>query len=129
MTTFIDTNVLLRLLLNDNQEHRSKALDILRTAAPESVAVLDAVMVEIIFQLESPRSYGIDRNDYLPHLVSLLQVECFAIEKPTWDALELLGAHAKLDYTDCLLLALTRAESTHGVLTFDRELNRALGDI
>lgn len=127
MTTYIDSNALLRLLLNDNPEHRVKALDVLRTASVGSVAVLDAVLVEVIFQLESPRSYDIARDEYLPHLVSLLQVECFTITKTTWDALELLAWHAKLDYTDCLLLAHAQANPTHAVLTFDRELNRELG--
>jgi predicted nucleic acid-binding protein len=128
VTTYIDSNALLRLLLNDNPEHRAKALNVLRTAPAETVAVLDAVIVEVTFQLESPLSYGIEREDYLPHLVSLLQVECFAIVNSTWDALELLARHATLDYTDCLLLAHAQANPSHAVLTFDRDLNRELGD-
>lgn len=124
MTTYIDTNVLLRLLLNDHPEQREQAQTSLEGAPAESVAVLDAVLVEILFQLESPRSYGIERDDYLPHLVSLLQVECFAVTKATWVALELLGENHTLDYTDCLLLASTES-SDHTILTFDRELNRA----
>lgn len=129
MATYVDTNVLLRLLLNDNPEQRTQGLKVLRAAPTESVVVLDAVLVEIVFQLESPRSYGIDREEYLPHLILLLQVECFSIVKTTWNALDLLAKHPKLDYTDCLLLASIRAgkigaNDTHTLLTFDRELDR-----
>ena len=126
MTIYVDTNVLLRLLLNDTPQQRAKGLAALRTAPPESVAILDAVLVEVVFQLESPRSYGIDRTDHLPHLVSLLQVECFAVAETTWVALDLLAKHTKLDYAGCLLLAFSRSHQSHTVLTFDRELNRVL---
>lgn len=41
-------------------------------------------------------------------------------------ALELLAEYATLNYVDCLLMAITRANQTHTVLTFDRELNRVM---
>ena len=124
MATYIDTNVVLRLLLNDDPAQRSKGLRALESATTGSVAVLDTVLVEVVFQLESPRSYGIERDDHLPHLVALLQAECFVLQTMTWKALELLAENPKLDYTDCLLIAYARAETTDSVLSFDRELNR-----
>ena len=101
-----------------------KGLQALEAAPIGSVAVLDSVLVEVVFQLESPRSFGLDRDDHLPHLFSLLQAECFAIGKTTWRALELLAENPKLNYTDCLLITFAGANATDSVLSFDRELNR-----
>jgi predicted nucleic-acid-binding protein len=55
----------------------------------------------------------------------LLQSECFRLDPASWKALELMAAYPKLDFTDCLLIARSRADADTGVLSFDRELLRA----
>ena len=127
MTKLIDTNVLLRLLIGDVPEQRDRALGWLDPAPGGSVLVIDAVLVKLLFQLESRSGYGLPRSTHLPRVRTLLQSECFLLEAASWTALDLMGTHPKLDFADCLLIARSRSTADAVVLSFDRELIRVAG--
>lgn len=127
MTKLIDTNVLLRLLIGDVPEQRDRALGWLDPTPGGSVLVIDAVLVELLFQLESRSGYGLPRSTHLPRVRTLLQSECFLLDPASWTALDLMGTHPKLDFTDCLLIARSRSPADAVVLSFDRELIRVAG--
>ena len=74
MTKLIDSNVLLRLLIGDVPEQRDRALGWLDPAPGGSVLVIDAVLVKLLFQLESRSGYGLPRSTHLPRVRTLLQV-------------------------------------------------------
>lgn len=126
MASLIDTNVLLRLLIGDVPMQREQALGWLESAENGAVQVVDAVLVELLFQLESRGGYNLARATHLPAVRALLQSECFRLDIVSWTALGLMERHPKLDYTDCLLLAMARSGDGVDVLTFDRELNRQI---
>lgn len=122
--TLVDTNVLLRILLGDVPAQRDLALSSLAGAAPASIGVLDAVLVETVFQLESRNGYAIPRSVHLPRLVELLHTAPFVLDPESWTALAILEEHPTLDYTDCLLLAHAKAHPSISIVSFDREVNR-----
>lgn len=126
MARLIDTNALLRVLLGDVPEQAKRTMRWLAAAEPATIEVLDAVLVEALFQLESKRGAGLKRDAYLGHVVALLEQPCFSLSNTTWRALTLYQGNPKLDYVDCVLLAASVADASVEVFTFDKELRAAL---
>ena len=121
-----DSNFYLRLLTGDTPEQSSRAVAWLRSQPEASVLVLDTVLVEVLFLLESNRAYGIKRADFLPELLLLIRSLQWRVSPLTALALEHFAA-TKLDYVDCLLLAMRESGQVTAVATFDKGLQKALG--
>lgn len=123
-----DTNALLPLLVDDRPKETEAVLIALdeATATGEAVVVTESVLVEVCAVRR--RDYGLGREDVAVAVDSLLS----AAPLTSWDAplashaLTLMRRDPGLAITDCLLAA--RAERRGAaVLTFDRNLQRALG--
>ncbi|MBE5847233.1 MAG: type II toxin-antitoxin system VapC family toxin [Lachnospiraceae bacterium] len=117
----LDTNIILRYLLNDDASLSDKARQIISTE--NCIAYLE-VISEVVFVLQSPRCYGIPRCDIAEQL-RLLSDEIL-IDK--WDVLDCaLNAYVekpKLDFVDCLLYGYS--QNGYSVETFDKRLSRKL---
>src|SRR5258706_5658059 len=100
-----DSNFYLRLLTGDTPEHSTRAIAWLRGQPEASILVLDAVLVGVLFLLESTRAYGLKRTDFLPELLLMIRGLQWRVPPLTAQALEYFAA-TKLDYADCLLLAM-----------------------
>jgi predicted nucleic-acid-binding protein len=118
-----DSNVYLRLLLGDVPAQSDKALNWLAKQPDASVLVSDAVLVEVLFLLESKRAYGLKRSDFLPRLLKLLHAAPWRVLPLTEVALELF-AGSKLDYVDCLLWVMKDTDVVAEVMTFDKALQK-----
>lgn len=125
--TIVDSNVLLRLLLGDVPVQSAKALNWLAEQPAASVWVIDAVLVEVLFLLESKRAYGLRRQDFMPALLQLLGSTPWRLSALTSQALTGF-ATSKLDYVDCLLIAMQDNNGVNLVATFDKDLQKQLGD-
>lgn len=117
-TPSIDTNVILRFILNDNVEMAQRAMEVIASGAytkPEIIA-------EVVYVLKSVYSTPKDKIRSVIHKLSnLIQIEnadcvIYAID---------LFADISLDFVDCLLVAY---HSLNGevVFTFDKKLNKRL---
>ncbi len=122
-----DSNVYLRLLLGDVASQSERAIDWLSRQPESSVLVVDAVLVEVLFLLESKRAYGLKRADFMPELMRLLSGLPWYMHPLTAAALERFTA-SRLDFVDCLLLAMHEMGGTSEVATFDKALLKALGN-
>ena len=114
----IDTNVILRFILNDNVEMAQRAMEVIASGAytkPEIIA-------EVVYVLKSVYSTPKDKIRSVIHKLSnLIQIEnadcvIYAID---------LFADISLDFVDCLLVAY---HSLNGevVFNFDKKLNKRL---
>ena len=118
---FVDTNILLRWLLNDHKELGPKAEKLISSSKPASLLVTDIVVAEVVYVL---RSTGRDRTQTSEALLLIGRTTAFKYEN---DELILyiidLLTETALDFADCYLLARSRREKV-GLETFDGPLHK-----
>ena len=123
--TSVDTNVLVRILVDDagavEQMEKARAL----LAASGTVYVTQIVQVELVWVLES--AYGFDKAsvcralDHIQHhqQFSLQSLDCF---NAALDSFKKNSA----DFSDCLILAESVLQQSK-LATFDKKLGRLKG--
>ncbi len=114
-----DTNMVLRYLLNDNEEMNETAKRYLLT---DSVGITIEVAAEAIYVLNG--LYKMDRSNVADTLQEFLElVYC---DKADVLSLALkVYASNNLDFVDCVLYAYNRIHN-HDIATFDKKLLRLL---
>ena len=114
----IDTNVILRFILNDNTEMAKRAAEVIASGAytkPEVIA-------EVVYVLKNVYSTPKDKIKIIIHgLSSIIQIENSDCVGHAID----LFANTSLDFVDCLLVAY-HILNNETVFTFDKKLNRHL---
>jgi len=124
----IDTNILLRLWLNDDpaQNKRIDALLAAHGGMPGSLLVTDVVLAEAICTLKS--SLDQDKNALLIAVRSLLEETAFAFEdrEAVAAALSLFEA-GSCGFADCLVVAKHARQGCEFTATLDRGLRKLPG--
>ncbi len=117
----IDANIVLRYLLDDNEELSANAADILEH---QSVTLPIEAACEVVYVLQ--KVYSVDRAQIHRDLSELVTESLITVEKPDvfLKALECY-AMTKFDIVDALLWAYHIVEH-QDVLTFDDKLRRHL---
>lgn len=117
----VDTNVLLRLLVGDEQAQAARARRLFDRADAEqkSIWVGDTVLVELAWTLA--KAYGRDRADIVAAMRALsshatVVLESGAAVRDATDAFE----HGRADFADCLLVMKAQSAGCDEVATFDR---------
>ena len=122
----LDTNLLVRLLTNDDPRRAAKVEAWLKgNATPKNPAYVDhVVLCELGWVLE--RSYGYSRTEVHGALAALLAQDQLKLESPGMvrQAL-LLYAGGPADFSDYLLAARTQAAGYSAVLTLDKNAARS----
>lgn len=118
---FVDTNILLRWLLNDHKELSPKAEKLISAAKPASLVVTDVIAAEIVYVL---RGTGRDRTQTGEALLLIGRTPAFKYENDELmlDIIKLL-TNTSLDFADCFLLIRSRREKV-GLETFDDQLRK-----
>ena len=123
-----DTNVLLRLLLNDDARQARKAQTLLEQAVSRSAKILlpDIVLCELEWVLSSV--YDVPRDEIIETLRRLLDAEEFAFLDHAAVAGALNGYEGgNADFSDHLIGATAARAGAATTYTFDRALRRADG--
>ncbi len=120
----VDTNVILRYLLEDDEELFNKARRIFDKALNRESEILikEVVIAEVVYVLE--KVYKINRKIIAETLKELLILKGIKVENKDFviKALEIYK-NKKLDFVDCILCSI----SDHYVIeTFDKKLNRCI---
>ena len=122
----LDTNVLLRLLLNDEPKQARQAQLVVDRAVGlgETVLLPDVVLCEVEWVLTSV--YGLSRADIARTLGGLLQGPefTFANRAVVSEALHSYE-HGKAEFSDYLVGAAATAMGATTTFTFDRGLRRS----
>jgi len=124
----IDTNVLLRLWLNDDPA-LNKRMDTLlahESQAPASVFVTDVVLVEAVWTLRTV--YQQDKAAQVLAVRSLLEETAFALQDRDGitHALALFEA-SNCGFSDCLVVARHQQTACTQTATFDRAMKKLPG--
>jgi predicted nucleic-acid-binding protein len=119
-----DTNVLLRLLLDDDAEQARAARAFQRTHAP--LFVSHVVLAELTWVLAS--AYGFSRERLRAVVETLVDTDGITLQEPNVVRAALGGFRAsRADFSDCLILAIAQSVSALPLATFDRKLGRLAG--
>jgi predicted nucleic-acid-binding protein len=123
MTRFsgsLDTNAVLRLLLNDIPEQHATVKKLLKEVSGQ-FAIADTAIIELVFVLD--RYYGFNRSqtaEALDGLMRLKEINCNRVlfEK----ALPLYIDHGSLSFEDCCLAIYAQLNDAEPLWTFDKKL-------
>ncbi len=124
----LDTNVLVRFLVEDDENQSRLATRLIRGAIEreEQLFISDIVMCETVWVLSS--AYSFSRVEILEALAALLRARAvvFALTDRLARALEAYAA-GKGDFADYLIREHARAAGADTVATFDRSLLKERG--
>ncbi|MBW7903092.1 MAG: type II toxin-antitoxin system VapC family toxin [Rhodocyclaceae bacterium] len=124
----IDTNLLVRLLVNDDAAQANAVRKLLEPIndTPEAVFISDLVIAETLWVLKA--RYGMDRNAQAGVIDLLLSVKTFAFEdRATLERAASAFRHGKAGFADCLIVARNRRLGCTVTVTFDKTLARHEG--
>jgi predicted nucleic acid-binding protein len=125
MSDFVDTNVFIRVLTNDDPTKFARCLALFEEAnlGRRRLVTSEAVVAEIVYVLSS-RTYGISRGQIAAALIPLLSSRGIRVEhkRSVLDALELYD-RSNLDLEDCLSVAHTRRLRLNAIYSYDRDFD------
>ena len=124
----VDTNVLVRVLVEDDEREAAAARDLVATAREnqEPVLVTAPVLCELEWVLES--AYRATRKDVAKAVQAFLDDAGFLVDGRD-SVVEALAHYRETaaDFSDCLIAATARRAGARTTATFDRRLGRVPG--
>jgi predicted nucleic acid-binding protein len=126
---FLDTNVLLRHLLQDYPEQSSVSTALFdQIATGERCVELSATVVFEAVYILSGR-YGIEREAIARTLQSIIEFDSIVLpdKAAVVNALNLYPRHRALSFADCYHAALSLARCKGQIYTYDRKFGRVSG--
>ena len=119
----LDTNVLLRYLIKDDEDQGERAARVIRQASVrgEPVFIGPVVLCEMVWVLES--RYGFGKPEILRTLTAILEADGFDVANRNVlrAAVDDYRSH-KSDFADCLIGRTNEAAGCRDTVTFDRRL-------
>jgi|SRR5580698_9740326 predicted nucleic-acid-binding protein len=123
----IDTNVLIRFIVRDDEAQTSAAAALIDSLTPENPGFITLVSIaELYWVLD--HSYKSTRDEIYTVFQSLLTSKEIIVEDAAivHAALHLYSA-TNADFDDCLIAGCSRAAGCDLVLTFDKKAAKAIG--
>jgi predicted nucleic-acid-binding protein len=124
----IDTNLLVRLIVNDDERQSLAVERFIRqhSSTEDPCYISSIVLVETVWVLES--AYGFDRNSVADALDRLLEVEQFDFDSPDEVAAAVDDFRYRgVEFADCLLGRTNLFAGCEHTITFDRKAAKLLG--
>ncbi len=125
--TGLDTNVLVRYIMQDDAVQAAKASALLESLTAETPGWISLVsIVELVWVLAA--AYGLGRNQVLGALEALLSAKELRVERAevAWKALRACRG-TKADFADCLISSCAASAGCERTLTFDRGAAKSAG--
>ena len=125
----LDTNAVVRLLVEDDAEQAEAVKRLVRSAEKSGISllILSEVVLETVWVLESV--YACTRADVVCYLDTLLAVT--AVQLPDRDSVRnALVQYRKCgDFADHLIVSQARKHQATGIFSFDRQLQQQYPDL
>lgn len=117
----VDTNIILRYLLQDNQELSKNAIEIIDN---NEIFIPTEVIVEVCYVLK--KVYNVEREKIYEAIKLLLNMEEVSFQnKKTIELAFKMYSQKNFDIVDCMLYAYNKNEN-HEVKTFDKKLSKLI---
>jgi predicted nucleic-acid-binding protein len=124
----LDTNVLVRHLVQDDPSQSRKATQVItkQCTRDDPGFINRVVLCELVWVLES--AYGFSKDTIVPVLEKLLRTSQLKIEnvQAAWTAFRMYQK-GKADFADCLLGAINRIGGCEWTVTFDQPASKLEG--
>ena len=115
----IDTNYIIRYLINDDEEMAAQAETVL---LERDVFIANEILAEVVYVLSGV--YKISKSDICEQLSKLLLVSnIFTSDKTILINALAIFQSKNLDFVDCLLCAYSKKDD---IMTFDKKLQRCV---
>lgn len=116
----LDTNAILRLLINDIPQQR-EAVKILLTKANSQLAIADIAITELVFALD--RHYDFSRQQIKEAVTGLMRLKEINCNRGLFEkALQIYLDHPALSFEDCCLSTYATLNEAEPLWTFDKKL-------
>lgn len=124
---FVDTNIFLRHLTNDDPEKAPACFELFKLAQQDKIKLTtsESVIAEIVYMLSSKNVYNLPRQEIKKRLVPILSIRSLKLEhrETMLKALDLYEVY-KLDFEDCLSIAHMERQQLHEIYSYDRDFDR-----
>ncbi len=123
----LDTNVLVRYIMQDDSRQSPLATRLLESLRPSTPGFVPLVaVVELVWVLSS--AYGLDRVQIVSVLEGLLRTKEIVVERAdmVWKALRLFQ-RGNADFADCLIERSAASAGCSWTVTFDRGAVKGCG--
>ncbi len=121
---YLDTNIILRLLLKDNKNLSTKAYNYFLEAKERKIELI--LIPEIVFEVEYVlrKLYKVSRKDIAIHLLSIVKTPYLTVSNKQV-LIQSIGKYGQIsiDLVDCYLYFLALHDNAR-VLSFDKDLKR-----
>lgn len=124
----LDTNILVRYLVQDDPIQSAKAAEIIeRQLTEENPGFLSTVaMVEIVWVLD--RAYGLGSDEIAAAIERMLQIDVLVVENEQEIFTAMIALkRERASFADAIILALGARAGCSYTLTFDRKASRLSG--
>ena len=121
----LDTNVFLRVLLNDLPSQADQVEKFIKEAKRDKVELLvpQIIVFEIVFALE--KYYQFRKEDVIDKIKTILAMDYLKIQdRETFNEAISLFGQGNLSLTDCFLIQLAEIRGA-SIFTFDKDMKRA----
>lgn len=130
--SFVDTDVIIRLLTNDDPRKRDAAAKLFEKADKGDLVLSspDTVIFDAVFVLSSKRLYNLPRSQVRDLIDSLLRISNFKVDnkQALSNALDLF-VNTNLDFGDCFLASIVKRAENKIVYSYDRGFDKIKGVI
>lgn len=118
----VDTNYLVRLFTNQPKDLAIRAVQDLEKSTPNEVLLPDFVVSELVYVLELHKELAYTRPEIVEGLRIILSHPAWHTDKELHNKALAIYESYKLDYVDCLVIALYKLKRVANILTFDKEV-------
>jgi len=124
---FLDTNIIIRYLTQDDPIQAARAKQILDQVAAGTLEVTtsETIIGEVVFVLSSKVLYNLPRNEIRRHLTNILGLKGLRLpyKRMYLRALELYATTPKLDFVDALSVAHMERRKLSTIISFDGDFD------
>ncbi|AKM04280.1 MULTISPECIES: PIN domain-containing protein [Burkholderia] len=123
----LDTNVLVRYLVQDDPVQSKKATRLVESLTAEHPGYITQVaLVEVVWVLA--RAYGSDRDEIAQVIEALLRTKELVVEaaETVWKALRVYSG-SSADFSDCLIERTCHEAQCQYTMTFDAKAAKVAG--
>lgn len=128
---FLDTNVLIRLIADDDEHYSELARRLIIALEQGSIAadISDTVIFECVYVMN--KQYGMTRSFVIEALASILGLESVRTSSKAalLSALELWGRIGRISFADAYHLVLTAGSAHERIATFDKGMGNVLSGV
>ncbi len=119
----VDTNILIRYLLNDNEKLNKEATNIIEN---NDIFIPTEVIVEVSYVLN--KVYNVEKNNIFNVILQLINMDgVYFQNKGTIELAFKTYSKRNFDIVDCLLFAYYKNENLD-IRTFDKKLGKLIKD-